>query len=346
MTKNIDFFSLLIIFFLSLVPLLIQAQTQERSISDTNFYVSYPQKITARFYFSQKYTAFTIRDPPATSSLSYRPNTTLNLGVGVTYHNLSLNLAYGFAFLNGDKEKGKSKYLDLQGHLYPQKWVIDYFGQFYKGYYLYPAGYLPGTSGKYYQRPDGKITLIGLAAYKVLNDKKFSYRAAFIQSEWQKKSAGSLLVGAQAYYGVMKADSAWVPAQVRNNYLQADISNIRFLNIGPGIGYAYTLVVLQHFFITGSLAANLNLSFLKEAGPLTENNKIDLSTGFLYKAAAGFNSSHWNFSVNWVGNGIQVSARYPSNKYLLRTGNYRLIVAKKLMPGPKLKKRLSVIERI
>ncbi|MGN6618608.1 MAG: DUF4421 domain-containing protein [Ilyomonas sp.] len=248
MKKHIIFFSLILNLFLDLVPLFNIAQTPAVLISDTNFYVSYPQKITARFYFSQKYTAFTLRNPNGNNALSYRPNTTLNMGVGVTYHNLSLNLAYGFAFLNHDKEKGKSKYLDLQGHLYPQKWVIDYFGQFYKGYYLHPAGYLPDYGNKYYQRPDAKVTLLGLAAYKIFNHKKFSYRAALIQNEWQKKSSGSLLAGAQAYYGVIKADSAWIPSEVKNNYSPGDIAVVRFFNIGPGIGYAYTFVVHQHFF--------------------------------------------------------------------------------------------------
>lgn len=346
MKNYIILFSLILNLLFSLIPLFNIAQSRVDLISDSTFYVSYPQKITARLYFSQKYTAFTIRDPAGKNPLLYRPNTKLNLGIGVTYHNVSINLAYGFAFLNGDKEKGKTKSLDLQGHLYPRKWVIDYFGQFYKGYYLYPAGYLSATSGNYYQRPDAKMILLGLAMYKVLNGNRFSYRAALIQNEWQKKSAGSLLVGAQAYYGAMKADSAWVPSQVKNDFAQSDISNIRFFNVGPGIGYAYTLVVQQHFFITGSFALNLNLNFLNETGTLTENSKINLSTAFLYKSAAGYNSSDWNFSVNWVGNQIKINNSSSSNKYLLPTSNYRIIIAKKISTGPKLKKHLSVVDRI
>ena len=98
----------------------VAAQTKDKPANDTNYFVTYPGMLTTRFYFSQKYVAFTLQGD--NKDLQYRPNTTLNMGVGATYHNFSLNLAYGFGFINQDKEKGKTKYLDLQGHFYPNKW--------------------------------------------------------------------------------------------------------------------------------------------------------------------------------------------------------------------------------
>src|SRR4051794_21010511 len=82
--------------------------------NDTNYYKIYPGSISARFYFSQKYTAFTLQDKRA-KDLTYWSNTTLNMCVGATYHNFSLNLAYGFKFLNQEEDKCETKYLDLQG---------------------------------------------------------------------------------------------------------------------------------------------------------------------------------------------------------------------------------------
>ena len=74
------------------------AQSTDFSGHDTTFYEVYPGKVTTRFYFSQKYTTFTAQAPGGTEDLKFRPNTTLNMGVGATYHNFSLNLAYGFGF--------------------------------------------------------------------------------------------------------------------------------------------------------------------------------------------------------------------------------------------------------
>jgi len=324
----------------------VKAQSTGNVLHDTAFYEDYPEMVTTRFYFSQKYTAFTLQAPDDEKDLQYRPNTTLNMGVGATYRNFSLNLAYGFGFINQDKEKGKTKYLDLQGHFYPKGWSLDWVGQLYKGYYLHPKGYAAGSTADYYQRPDVRVNLFGIAAYRIMKNKKFSYRAAVIQNEWQKKSAGSLLLGGEIYYGINKADSSFVPGSIANEYPQAGINNVQFFSFGPGIGYAYTLVVQQHFFVTGSLSLNANLSFSTETGTLGKSNKTALNAATFFRLAAGYNSSTWNLSANWVGNKLPVRGASSANNYLLQTGNYRIIIAKKIMPGPRLKKRLKPLDKI
>jgi hypothetical protein len=252
------------------------------------------------------------------------------MGIGATYHNFSLNLAYGFHFLNHDNEKGKTKYLDLQAHLYHKKWAIDALGLFYKGYYLYPKGYAALNLNNYYYRPDAKLNFIGVAAYHLQNTERFSYHAAMIQNEWQRKSAGSLLFGGEAYYGTIKADSALVPKQIEKGFSQAGINKINFFSAGPGIGYAYTLVIQRHFFITTSVIANLDLNFSSEEGINSKNNKVSVNPAAVYKAAIGYNSSSWDISANCVGNALWISTASSSEKYFLATGNYRLILAKKI----------------
>jgi Domain of unknown function (DUF4421) len=322
------------------------AQYTDHSVHDTTFYEVYPGKVTTRFYFSQKYTSFTVQAPGVTENLKFRPNTTLNMGIGATYHNFSLNLAYGFGFLNNDTEKGETKYLDLQTHYYPGKWSIDFFGQFYKGYYLMPKGYASNSPGNYYQRPDLDVTHVGLAAYRILNNKKFSYNAAIVQNEWQKKSAGSFLVGGEMYYTVIKGDSALVPRNIENGYPQAGINKIGFFSFGPGLGYAYTLVVQKHFFITGSLTVNLNLGFSTESAYIYNGNATYVNPASIYRFAAGYNSRTWNVSVNWIGNRVPFRGESTSKNYLLQTGNYRIILSKKIDPGKKLKKLLAPIDKL
>src|SRR5688572_29578109 len=103
------------------------------------YYIRYPDKPMVRVYLSQKYAPFTINAPGDANELKYKSNSKLNLGVGVTYHNLTLNVSYGFGFLNSDDDKkGKTKGLDFQFHLYPNKWAIDALGTFLKGYHLEP----------------------------------------------------------------------------------------------------------------------------------------------------------------------------------------------------------------
>ncbi|HMT29810.1 MAG TPA: DUF4421 family protein, partial [Bacteroidia bacterium] len=192
--------------------------------NDTSYYESYTSQITGRFYFSQKYTSLIIDHENDQLDLKYRPNTTLNMGVGASYDWFTLNLAYGFGFLNQDEEKGKTNYLDLQAHLYGQKLNLDLFGEFYKGFYLSQKGKAVNDDS-YYQRPDLKVTELGASVQYIFNDEKISFKAASIQTQRQKKSAGSLLIGAELYFGIVKSDSSIFPSLVFADSLRLNQAN-------------------------------------------------------------------------------------------------------------------------
>ena len=96
------------------------------------------------------------------------------------------------------------------------------------------------------------------------NVDRFSYRAALTENDVQTKSAGSLLFGGEAYYGSIKGDSSLVPVEVRGNFSQFGVDKINFFSIGPGIGYAYTLVIEKHFYITGSAIGSIDVNFSTE----------------------------------------------------------------------------------
>lgn len=308
------------------------AQKKKPAPHDTSYYVTYPGTVTARIYLSKKYAPFTLPGPGSVRDLEYRPNTKMNLGIGVTYNNYTLNVAYGFGFLNKNlDEKGKTKGLDLHFHLFPHNLTVDLLGIFHKGYYLFPKGYGSTNSNNYYYRQDVKITQFGLAAYRVPNGSKFSYKAAFVQNEWQKKSAGSILFGGQASYISFDADSALVPKQLAASYpQQSGINKISFISVGPGIGYAYTLVLGQHFFITPSVIGNLNVNFLTEE-TTSKNKKVSVKPAAIYKGAIGYNSDSWSIAVTLTGNALLARGSASSKDYLVPTGNYRVTIAKKIM---------------
>lgn len=313
------------------------AFTQKVDTHDTSYYKTYPNSLTARFYFSQKYANLTFQSADDTKDLQYRANTKLNMGIGATYHNLTLNLALGFGFLNNDEEKGKTKSLDLQLHLFPKNWAADLLLIHYKGLHAYPKGYAAANSGTYYYRPDIKLNEFGVTAYRVANANKFSYRAAMVQNEWQTKSAGSLLYGGEIYYAGFKGDSTIIPAKVSNSFSQASVSNFHFISLGPGIGYAYTIVAAKHLFIMGSVIANADINFATDEINNAKTNKVSLEPAAVYKAAAGYNGNVWDVSVNWAGNALLVKEPGVSKANFLPTGNFRFVIAKKIM----LKKRNS-----
>ena len=330
----------------SWLSLYAQAQSKKDiPVFDTSYYKIYPKYITARAFFSKKYTGFSMDGPDAQRTLRYSPNTPVSLGVGATYGAVTLNLGAGLNFLNPNrKDKGKTKSLDLQSHIYTRKLAIDLYGQFYKGYFLSPKGIGVTNGEDYYLRRDVKVNLLGASVYKLLNFDRFSYRAAFLQNEWQKKSAGTFLIGAEIYIGLIKGDSSLVPGTLASAYNQYGVVKTRFIEIGAGVGYAYTAVYKQHFFVTGSVAVNGDIGFVKENTATGNENNTTFSPNVTVRAVAGYNSDTWSATASWVNNTIALNGNYADADYRLRTGNLRLTFAKRFKPGRKLKKKLEIID--
>ncbi|HEY3405863.1 MAG TPA: DUF4421 domain-containing protein [Ohtaekwangia sp.] len=294
---------------------------------DSSYYISHDHKLAGRFFFSQKYTAFRFYDRTDKVTLNYLPNTTLNMGIGGTYKWATLNLAFGFPFLNPNQKKGDTKYLDLQCHLYGRRFVIDAFGQFYSGFYLRNKS-LRDVNGDYYDRPDIKINQIGVSAQYMLNYKRFSYRAGFLQNEWQKKSAGTVLVGLHFVLGRGEADSTLIPSAISNVPTEPQRQELLFIDMGPSIGYAYTLVIDKHFFIMGSATAILTAGRTQITGAETERSSTFLPN-FSVKAFAGYNSKEWAISATWTNDTVIISANENDQTFSLSTGNVRLNFVKR-----------------
>lgn len=336
MKTSIVFLILLLIFSSSKI----QAQDADQ---DTSYYQTFPEHLNGRFYFSQKYTGLKLADKDADTEYLYMPNTTLNMGVGATYRNLTLNLAYGFGFLNPEKGKGETKYLDAQAHVYPRKMVIDLFLQLYKGFYL-TDGLGAAAGENYLTRPDMKIQKIGVSVQYVFNHGKFSYRAAFLQNEWQKKSAGTFLLGAEMYGGLAHEESNLIPDAFIDDPSR-NFKTIRFFELGPNAGYAYTLVIKKHFFVTASATANLGVGYSTHHGENGRHTQWGINPNYFLRGFAGYNSERWSINANYVHNNVQLPENGSFSNAMM-TGNYRLNFIYRFLPGPKLKKRLGVIDRV
>src|SRR5918993_3497745 len=296
---------------------------QDSTFQDSTYYVSYEKLLTTRFYFSKKYTSLKFRDIEKNFNLTYRPNTTLNMGVGATYRSFTLNLAYGFGFLNPERGEGKTKYLDLQFHTYTRRFVIDVFGQFYRGFFL-TQNSTNSPDTEYYLRPDLTVNQIGASVQYMLNHKKFSYRASFLQSEWQKKSAGTFIFGLETYGGKVEADSSIIPKFVNNEQASREITELRFFEFGPNAGYAYTLVIKKHFFLTASASVSLDFGQNTVFDQTGTVKSFGVSPNSFFRFFGGYNSSKWALSVIYVTNSVRLATGSFDRRTILDTGNFRV----------------------
>jgi hypothetical protein len=286
-----------------------------------------------------------MRNPNEKYTLNYYPNTSLNFGVGATYRWATLNLAYGFGFLNPERGRGKTRYLDLQFHSYGRKIIVDAFGQLYRGFYLGEQEYR-SVKDAFYLRPDLHVNLIGLSAQYVLNHKRFSYRASFLQNEWQKKSAGTFLVGLELYLGWINADSSIVPKAIVANEIDLRPNKINFFELGPNVGYAYTLVVHKHFFITGSASVSFDVGRRVMKNSSQKETASGFSPNSFLRFFGGYNSSRWAISAMYITDRVKMVSGKSNHDVSLSTGNYRLNFIYRIKPDKRTRKALQVVEDI
>ncbi|HKL04130.1 MAG TPA: DUF4421 domain-containing protein [Cryomorphaceae bacterium] len=313
---------------------------------DSIYIQTFPNHITGRVYLSQKYTDLEIEDEVEDVSIYYSPNTTLNLGVGFTVKSVSLNLAYGFSFLNPDEGRGKTRYLDLQSHIYTREWIVDIFGQFYSGLYLENTIELnPEYHEPFYRRSDLNEIIIGGSAFYVVNNREYSFRAGLIQNERQLKSAGSLLFGMESYLGKVSGDSTIVPyfssAEAFGDARHAH--TITFAKIGPSAGYAHTFVLDRRFFLMLSLSLNLSYGVHTSTNSDTQIAEEAIDIGAFGRFALGYNDQNWYLGLSTVNNNIAASSDDRRMFAQFGIGNVRLNFAKRILPGKKLKKIVAKI---
>ncbi|MBL7871756.1 MAG: DUF4421 domain-containing protein [Cyclobacteriaceae bacterium] len=329
LTKQIVYLSLICVLF----------NIQSYSQTDKKYVHRYDTLLIIRVFLSQKYTSLIFRNLQDQSSYRFRPNPKLNLGMGGTFGPLTLNLGYGFGFINPDDTdvKGNTKGFDLQANLYFRKFIIDLIAQSYKGLYSTDKVYRDAT-GKNYLRPDMEARQFGVNGQYVLNHKRFSYRASLFNSDWQKKSAGSLLVGAEIFGGLQKADSSLIPN--RTPLFENHSQSLNFFQLGPNLGYAYTLVIHKRFYLTGSLASSLVYQFntLKEEAETSKSSGFSSNTFF--RAFAGYNGTKWAGGISWIHSNMNIASS-TELRTDLKSGKASISAVYRLnTPTSKLKKQL------
>lgn len=321
------------------VPAILFAQPASRSQTfDTLYVKDYSHILTTRIYTSTKFNKMELGGLKGAKPLIFRPNNKFNFGVGASYRALTLNIGVGIPGLNKDQDKyGETHYFDAQANIYTQRWATNLFLQRFKGYYVgtytkEELGWQQDT--EYPTRPDIVEYNVGVSTVHIFNNDRFSYRAAFNQDAWQRKSQGSFLAGGYLTYFHLRADSSLVPARLSGVFHPGlQLRRGGFVDLGPSIGYAYTLVIKEHVFLTGSLVLCGGLSIQRAVTAALEGNEVlKTNAGFGWhgqlRAGAGYNSARYyaGMSFNQENIGYLLEDR---NRFSWSVGNFRINFVKR-----------------
>ena len=307
---------------------------------DTNYITVYKDELTTRLFLARKQNHFNLSERLLHPWVKYKTNDNLLLGLGYTYSFLTLNLAVKMPFINGDDDVyGETKYLDIQTHAIFSNWIIDLYLQWNRGFYLAnPEDVLeiPAPDPQRPLRGDMRSNLIGMNLQYLFNSERYSYKASFFQNEFQKKSAGSPILGIETYWMLALTDSATVapniqPAGFLSNrpFSQSDI-----FNAGLNAGYAYTFVWKQSLYFSLSSTLGISGGYKRiHDSASSETLRAGLSMGFTNstRISLGYNNPNYYVGLSFISFSMNNRVGADGEYIGYRTGSIRFNIVKRFI---------------
>ncbi len=313
----------------TLVSITVEHDSIEQNIIDMS------NKLDIHFYGKKKVNNFSFSNNKTGENLFYSPNEQLNIGFGFNYKWLGIGIALNFKFINNDDQiYGDTKRLDLQMNAYGKKFVTDFTFGFYSSFYLQNSKEVfldPKYKKEFYIRPDIASLSFGISSLYVFNNERFSYKAAFVSTAIQKKSAGSLYVGPQFILLSIHSDSSFFP---KNSPFKDFPSLTAFSRISIGAlgGYAYNFIIANNFYISTSLGMALSIG--RQA--YSVENEVFLiksvpSLDIMPRIAFGYNSKKYyaGFSAVTKVSGFDALQQTENLGMVFNYSNYRFFFGKR-----------------
>lgn len=339
-TPNISKELYLLSWFLLLLVMLtgtLKVNAQEpflKNIYDTNYICSYTEEFTARSFSSISYASISFQDQELDKNLMYGINSKLSFGLGFNYSVFGINLGFSPLSNSVSNDKyGTTQSFDFRMNLYGRKFIFDLYFMTHSGFYLSNPGSIlkdwTNEEDAYPLRPDIQLFSTGIVAQYIFNNKKFSMRATYMQNEWQKKSAGSFLLGGEFFYSHFQGDSSFIPSQVDPPEFLGGyhFDNSLSINLGINAGYSHTFVLKRHWFLAIGVLAGPQISYsvIEEYGDdmsiekdVTFGINAGLRTGF------GYNSRKFYVGVFFINQNLYHNLSVSNASTLFSTGILRL----------------------
>ena len=270
---------------------------------DSSYIKDYTGLLTTRLFLLFQNASLLINTPDDNiSKIVYRPNANVRIGLAGFWKWFGLGLSIDNPFYKTDRVAyGKTTTLDLRVNAFGRAIAGELFLQQYKGFYLSAPERPDGT---HYILPDMRTFSLGMAGYWIYNAKRFSIRAAFIQNERQKKSAGSLIVRPAFLYYRISSDQGIIPPEIIAEYhipLTNLVTGGEFYSLGLSPGYVYTFVFLKNFYLTAAVFPGVAVQFASYSNELDVYSNFEFTFQLSGRFALGYNSDKW-----FLGGSIQM----------------------------------------
>lgn len=301
-----------------------------RNTVDTNYIRKYPDRFIVTLSQSLRTYDIRFRQTMTEDSLGWgspimMSNLKWSSGVALDFDKLSLTVGLSSQpYTNEElRLKGKTKYtaLGLSFVLYRFRFEASY--RKYQGFYdtrtpIYNS--VQDSSWTYYQDPDFMARSVRVKALFIFNKRKFSYNAAYFNTQRQLKSAGSWLMVGNIYDNLFSTKTSLIPDSSRYFFQQYGLMNhahLQGISIGPG--YSYNLVIWKTLFVNLTLTSGFDIQHRQiktyDYSYAADYWKIGAAGDF--RAAIGLNGKRMFLSLtyrqdynSYVMQGMTIQSRY------------------------------------
>ncbi|MEI7983534.1 MAG: DUF4421 family protein, partial [Bacteroidota bacterium] len=271
--------------------------------------------ITCRLFTLFQNAAFMI-NPDNLNVIVYKPNVNFRIGISGMWKWFGMGLSIENPFYKRNNETfGKTTFLDLRANAFGRAVAAELFLQRYRGFYISDPH---REDGSHYIIPDMSAFSLGISVYWIYNASRFSIRAAFVQNERQKKSAGSFMVRPSFLFSSITSTNGIIPAEIVNQFHIPStdlVTDGDIYSFGLSPGYSYTIIFLKYFYLTATIFPAVSWQYY--VYKTTKNSYIENEFSFHLggQFAIGYNSEYW-FIGGSVQAGIRDIPRKLTNTYL------------------------------
>jgi hypothetical protein len=275
-----------------------QAKHSEQKGYDASFRVNYFENIILRTELSSDVTRLQFFSGRTGELLAIRPVAEYRLGYSLDYKWVAVGFSFTPKFLLNTQNieelnNGESLGFNINFY-YTDQWRQELGYQYYKGFFRDGPQRSTGLGDVLLENTTLK-TIQG-STFFIVNP-EYSFRAHYIQTERQLKSAGSLIPRLRYSFSALKPNFGNL-----TNY--EEVVQINSLDFTAQIGYLYTFVYERKWFATVGLhpgfGYNYSLNRFSD-GSIADKTYNSLTFALNNEVGLGYNNYRWFFGVayNW-----------------------------------------------
>jgi hypothetical protein len=314
--------------------------TEDKDSVRRYYIKSFPEYFFLYPVLKQRSLNFELAKRDGSSILTYKPNNTYNLGLGVYLFELGLEISFAIPLQERSIERfGESEARDLHLNVFTKRWGLDALYQRYSGFYVVDKENEPEATEPYPQRPDIATKNFGLSWHYLFNHQKFSFRSAYNFSERQLYSKGSFLLFTSLHTFRVAADSSIVHHDRRASFGSAvNFTRLRYTTFSVSPGYTFNLIY-NNFFLNTTLGLGPAHNWINYdlEGHASTRHDTAINAFVNARLAIGYNGYRIFGGIGFMSQGGSV--RFEDSTFSNNNGVFKILVGYRFKESGILKKR-------